>query len=99
MNPRALSRPQPPDRLISMQGLSGPDQFVPSPELRDWIASSYLADGGPLFNPEHAHLRIATLGVLFTTAEYVKQQRRVVGQAEMPARLGGKLSGWQKARA
>lgn len=76
------------------------DQFQPAPDLWAWIASAYLEEGGPLFNPDHAHLGPAFIGFLWTNAENRRQQRRIVGQAEMPERsIRGKGGRWQQARA
>lgn len=93
-----LSRPRPPADLVAMGNMTDPDTFVPGPELVEWIQSAYLEEGGPLYTPEHAHLTAARLACLWTNAENTRQMRRIVGQAEMPARAnkGGK---WQKARA
>lgn len=95
---RILHRPRPPAELVSIDGLTAPDTFVPAPELLDWIRSAYVDPDGPLYSPDHAHLEHAHIGVLWTTAENTRQGRRIVGQAEMPGRAnkGGK---WQKARA
>jgi hypothetical protein len=92
-----LNRPRPPSDLISMDGLIATDRFVPAPELTEWIRQAYIADG-PLYGIHHAHLEQAFIGCLWTNAQNTRQQRRIVGQAEMPERMnkGGK---WQKARS
>lgn len=94
-----LARPYPPDDLTSISGLSAPDRFVPAPEVLEWIRGAYLGEGGPLHNPEHSHLADARIGVLWTSAENTRQMRRVLGEAEMPARSLARLGKWQRARA
>lgn len=94
-----LARPYPPDDLTSISGLPAPDRFMPAPEVLDWIRGAYLGEGGPLHNPEHSHLADARIGVLWTSAENTRQMRRVLGEAEMPARSLARLGKWQRARA
>jgi hypothetical protein len=93
-----LSRPRPPADLVSMEGLTAPDLFLPAPELVEWIHAAYLDEAGPFYTPEHAHLNAARIACLWTNAENARHMRRIVGQAEMPAR-GNKGGKWQKARA
>lgn len=93
-----LLRPRPPANLVSMGGLANPDRFVPAPELVEWIKSAYLADDGPLFNRDHSHLNGAVIGALWTNTDNTRQMRRVIGQAEMPARSLTKNGAWQRAR-
>lgn len=51
-----------------------------------------------MFNPDHAHLIPASIGMLWTTVSNSKKGRTVIGQAEMgqPAGMMGK---WARARA
>lgn len=92
-----LQRPLPPDALVTMDGLTAPDTFVPAPEIEQWIRDAFLASDGPLHWPGHQHLQAASIGCLWTSAENVKAGRRIVGQAEMPNRVRG--GRWQQARA
>lgn len=92
-----LTRPRPPAELLTMEGLMV-DRFTPALELLDWIREGYLAEDGPLYTPEHQHLNAARIGCLWTNAENSRNQRRIVGQAEMPARTLGKAGKWAKAR-
>lgn len=92
-----FSRPSPRD-LVSMGSLVQPDLFVPAPDLEEWIRNAYLDEEGPLYTPEHDHLRDATIGCLWTTAENRRQGRRIVGQAEMPENTLGRLNKWLQAR-
>ena len=71
------------------------DRFKPAPEVWKWIEKEILAEDGRVHNPEHAHLIDADLEVLWAPAGFVKQMRRVIGQAEeVMIRAGG----WQKMR-
>lgn len=90
------SRPLPPARILDIDATSD-GIFVPAPEVEHWIRDAFLDPAGPLYFEGHEHLRAATLGVLWTTAENIKSGRRIVGQAEMPERGGG--GAWSKARA
>jgi hypothetical protein len=97
-------RPRAPDDLVSMEGMMA-DRFVPDPAVEEWLRFMYVNEPGdigkptPLHNPDHAHLRQARLGVLWTNCENRRRARRIVGQAEMPSRSGGGTVGvWQRAR-
>lgn len=96
--PADLSRPRPPEALLTMEALTAPDRFVPAPELADWLKAAFVDPAGELHDPDHAHLANASLACLWTTAENRRQMRRIVAQAEIPAQsLRG--SRWAKARA
>jgi hypothetical protein len=71
--------------------------FVPAPELKRWLRSTFIDEGAPLQNGDHFHLRFAQIGVLWTSIENSRHGRRVVGQAERgdPMAMGK----WAKARA
>lgn len=87
--PKRFSRPMPPADMRF-------EEFRPAPELEAWARAVFIEDG-PLCNPDHEHLRQASIGCVWTTVENVRSMRRVVGQAElMPPMAMGK---WQKARA
>lgn len=85
---RQHRRPEAPDLLTG---------FKPAPELEEWVRAVFLEPDGPLYNAEHEHLRLSTLGFAWTAEANVRQGRRVLGQAElMPPMAMGK---WQRARA
>lgn len=95
---RSLSlRPLPPDELVSMNSLSSPDSFEPAAAFLDWVRQSYLEEDGALFWPGHRHLRDASIGILWTTAEATRRGQRVLAQAEIPGQ--GRKSQWSQARA
>lgn len=90
-------RPYPPEDLATFSEIEMSDRFVPAFDLRDWIADTFLSEESELFNADHAHLRDAMLGVLWTNCDNSRNMRSVIGQAElMPPTAMGK---WQKARA
>lgn len=80
-----MERPQP----------SGSSAFWPDPVFAEWIRQTFLEPEGPLHNPDHLHLLHATLGVLWTNVDQVKQQRTVLATAEIPNFKGSK---WQIER-
>lgn len=89
-----MSRPYPPEAMI--EDVVN-DLFAPDFELRSWIIGTFISETGDLCNPDHAHLREANLGVLWTNCDNSRNMRSVIGQAElMPPMAMGK---WQRARA
>ena len=90
--PGPHKRPMPPREIV--EALFGM-RFAPAPDVAEWIRAAILADDGPLFNEEHAHLRDAEIGVLWASSGYVKRGRRVLGMAEVPM---FQCHPWQKAR-
>lgn len=85
-------RPRPNTELLE-QG----DITAVAEGLWDWAMDSFLLPGSPLYNEEHEHLALASVGVLWTSVPWSRQQRTIVGYAEMPGQ--SQLSGWRKARA
>jgi len=75
-----------------------PGRFVPAPALSKWIRDAYLEETGALYTEEHDHLHDAMLGCLWTNVENVRQQRRVVGMAEMPSNTYGRSGKWPGGR-
>lgn len=90
------SRPAPPEGFVDPELLMlGIVLLRPAPEVGDWIQRTVLAGGGPLHNPDHAHLIDADVAFLWASGGFAKQGRVVLGQAEQVMFRGG---GWQKAR-
>lgn len=90
-----LARPRPPEDFISIDGLMSFRHFIAAPDVGEWIATAYLDDAGPLYNPDHDHLDCATIGVLWAKVEASRHGRRILGQAEMPV---ASASQWADAR-
>lgn len=89
-------RPQPPEHLGKFdEDGEFPKTLVPVPGLARWVEEMFLAEDGPLHNPDHAHLMDADLCFMWASSAFTKQGRTVVGQAEQ---VMFRASGWQKAR-
>ncbi|OAS90376.1 hypothetical protein A6I77_05385 [Achromobacter xylosoxidans] len=69
--------------------------LAPAPELLEWTERAILAAGGPLHNPDHAHLVDADLAFLWASSGFQKAGRVVLGQAEQ---VMFRASGSQKVR-
>ncbi len=93
-----LNRPRPPEHLFSIESAYDGLQFVPAPELVEWARATFIDEGAPLENEDHAHLRSATIGALWTNVDNSRRGRMVVGQAEM-GKPQGTLGKWARARA
>lgn len=89
-----LTRPLPPLALVTDP--TAPS-FVPATELEAWARATFIEEGATLENPEHAHLRVASLGFLWATVSNSRHGRGIAGQCEMmPPMAMGK---WARARA
>ncbi len=90
-------RPYPPEDLTTFSEIEMADRFIPAPDVLDWLRDTFLDVGSELFNADHAHLRDAKLGILWTNCDNSRNMRSVIGQAElMPPMAMGK---WQRALA
>jgi hypothetical protein len=89
-----IGRPRPPQSLLSIDGPS----FAPAPDLVDWATAAFIEEGAPLENPDHAHLRYARIGMLWTAVPNGRAGRSIVGQAELGQNIGG-MGKWTRARA
>jgi hypothetical protein len=56
---------------------------------------SFINESARLVNPAHEHLRVASLGVLWTNERFYKGGKEILATAEIPSFKG---SHWQKAR-
>lgn len=86
-------RPYPPAALLepALQPL-----FEPAPDLRGWVRDTFIAEDAELVNEDHAHLRGAEIGFLWTNVENVKRRRTVLGQCQLVSESGEK---WSSGRA
>jgi hypothetical protein len=89
------SRPRPPQSLLSIDSAVS---FVPAPDLVEWISATFLEEGSPLENPEHEHLRSATIGALWTSVPNARRGRQIIGQCEL-GKPAGTMGKWSRARA
>lgn len=78
-----VDRPYPPEPLATPLEVEVGGRFQWAPEVEGWIRSQILAEDGPLCNPEHAHLEMAEIGVLWTNVPAKRKQRVILGQAEL----------------
>ena len=90
-----MGRPLPPSEILEP---TGRPRFEPSPELQEWALSTFIEDGADLENEEHAHLKQAEIGFLWTNVANSRKQRRIVGQCET-GKPQGAMGKWAKARA
>lgn len=90
-----MSQPEPiPEVPEEFRG--GRAQFAPAPDLAEWIQETFISEGGPLYHPTHQHLQVARLAVLWTSQEYTRKGKRVLGKAETGAPPG--VYGWSRGR-
>lgn len=74
----------------------GPARFVPAPEMETWIRRTFIDPDGPLAHQRHSHLEMARIGVLWSSSEYKRKGKLVLGKAEQPGPPG--VYGWHKDR-
>ena len=87
-------RPYPPQEMFE---LDGPD-FVPCPELWNWIKQTFLDPDSPLFNEDHKHLidyQYPKIAVMWAAGGFEQKGRMVIGQAE---KVMINVGGWKKRR-
>lgn len=85
-------RPMPPADLCAPLP---PWRFVPAPEMVDWLMAVFVSEGGPLSNPDHAHLRQASIACLWTNRPLVAKMVRAIATAEVPMTRG---NAWAKGQ-
>lgn len=61
------------------------------------MRETFIHEGAALENPDHKHLRQATIGALWTNVANGSKGRRIIGQAQMD--IGGIIGKWAAARA
>lgn len=89
-----IKRPMPPGHIGEYMDGHGKN-FIPAPEVLKFVNESFLAEGAPLFNADHAHLVDADIAFLWAAGGFEKQMRVVVGQCE---KLMFRCGPWQKGR-
>jgi hypothetical protein len=91
-------RPLPPHNFYGVEATLDVPRFEPASALLEWLTSTFIVDDGPLANPDHWHLIVANISVLWTNVPNSRSGRSVVGQAEFkpPSSSMGK---WARARA
>jgi hypothetical protein len=97
----AVGRPLPPKDLLTWEYPDeeaeddAPGLWVPAHDVRDWMLTNIIQEGGRIHNPDHWHLEVAKVGVVWTNVENIKNGTRIAGTAEY---LGGGGAIWPKAR-
>lgn len=90
----AIRRPQPPAEMLERIGAPA---FVAAPDLGTWAVETFIDEDATLLNEEHAHLRHASIGFVWTTIPNARAGHRIVGQCEiMPPAVMGR---WARERA
>ncbi|WJR66968.1 putative metallopeptidase [Neorhizobium sp. CSC1952] len=84
-------RPIPPEEMIEDTSI----RFEPAPDLVEWARSTFIDEAANLVNEDHAHLRFASIGALWTNVPNGRHGRRIIGQCEMGLPPAGK---WSRAR-
>lgn len=89
--PPSLKRPEAPTDLDPF------GEFRAAPDLQVWTREAFIEENGPLSNPEHAHLRAAHIGYLWTNVDNSRQMVGIAATCELgkPQAMGK----WPKARA
>lgn len=67
----------------------------PAHDLEAWARATFIAEDAPLLNEDHAHLRDATLGMLWCSEPMESKGNTVVGLCEEATFIGNR---WAKAR-
>lgn len=94
----SLSRPMPPAGVADRADeLEIPPLFLPAPEVLGWLRATFIEEAAPLYNPDHAHLAEAEIGVLWTNVPNRSKQMRVLATAEKPMPPAAS-SAWGRAR-
>jgi len=84
------TRPAPPTTLQLT------DDFAPDQHgLGGWVRTMFIEPDGPLCNPRHEHLRDASIGWLWTSAENTNRLRDIAGECQLVPPLTRK---WTSAR-
>lgn len=72
--------------------------FLPAPELKEWIWETFIIKDAPLHNKEHEHLTYFDkdlFEVMWATTGFEKAEKTVVGQCE---KVMINVGGWKKYR-
>lgn len=60
-----------------------PAAFVPDDTAAQWLLDTFVAEDATLLNEDHAHLRFAEIGLLWTNVANFRQQRRILATCEL----------------
>lgn len=77
---------------------SNPERaFEASATAATWIRETFIEPGAPLYNPDHAHLEFAKIGVVWTGVLNNRHQRTILATCETTKQ--NTSGAWKKARA
>lgn len=93
-----MNRPRPPQSLFSIESAVDGIQFVPAPDLVEWLFRTFIETDSPLFNEDHQHLQSAAIGALWTSVVNARHGRQIVGMCELGKPMGS-MGRWGRARA
>lgn len=91
-----MKRPMPPESFLLNE--SETIDFMPAPELEQWILETFISEDGELYNEDHRHISpwpTDLFKVLWASSAFIKAERMVLGQCEKFSPMAG---GWRKAR-
>ena len=91
MQSMVSQRPTPPEDMIEDTAI----RFEPALDLVEWARSTFIDETADLVNEDHAHLRFASIGALWTNVPNGRHGRRIIGQCEMGLPPAGK---WSRSR-
>lgn len=57
-----------------------------------WLQEHIVSEDGGLHNPDHAHLELAEIGVMWTDAPLERRSKRIIGAAEIPSPRGNPIT-------
>lgn len=77
--------------------ITAPEGFAPSPEMEAWMRETFLNPDSKFHNPDHDHLLMASIGVLWTNVANSRNMIPIVGTAELGKPMGT-MGKWAKAR-
>lgn len=80
-------RPMPEDALIGEE--RWPILCDPAHDLTEWVREHFIEQGGALYNPDHRHLRHASLGFVWMNALNEKGGKFIGGKAKLTGLLTG----------
>jgi hypothetical protein len=74
------------------EDVHGDRRYWPFPELEQWVREVFI-EGGPLYNADHEHLQMASIGFVMAAEEQKHKGQRSLGFAQL-GDPGGKVNDW-----
>lgn len=89
-----LARPNPPAHVLDP---TGGELFLPAFDVSHWFEETFIVEGAPLQNPDHRHLQMASIGVLWSNVRCDRKMIPVVGMMQL-TKPNPMQDEWAKAR-